>query len=61
MDKDVEKLENHGCPKLQVLFDEEVSIWSSNPFRHKTTLHCAERKSTFFGNWIMYHLMLYGL
>ena len=42
LDKKVEKLEDHGCPKVQYLVDEELWICSSHPFRHKTTLHCAE-------------------
>ena len=56
--KEVENLEGHGSPKVQDLIDEEIWICSSYPFRHKTTLHCAERKAKLFGNWIMRHLML---
>ena len=58
LDKEVENLEDHGCPKVQDLVDEENWICSSYPFRHKTTLHCAERKPKLLGNWIMRHLML---
>ena len=58
MDKEVEILEDHGCPKIQNLFDEEVWIRSSYLFRCKTTPHCAERRAKLFGNWIMRHLML---
>ena len=58
LDKEVEILENHGCPKLQDLVDEETWIWSSYPFRHRLTLHCAEPKAKFVGNWILRHLML---
>ena len=43
--KEVENLEDHGCPKVRDLVDEEVWICSSYPFRHKTTIHCAERKA----------------
>ena len=57
MDKEVESLEDHGCPQIYDLVD-EVWICSSYPFRHKTTLHCAERKAILFGNWIMQHSML---
>ena len=42
LDKEVEKLEDHGCPKAQYLVDEGLWISSSHPFRHKTPLHCAE-------------------
>ena len=58
LDKGVEKLQDHGCPKDQDLVDEEIWICSSYPFRHKSTLHCAERKENLFGNWIIRHLML---
>ena len=46
MDQLLENLEDHGCPKVQDLAetDEEMCICSSYPFRHKTTLYCAERK-----------------
>ena len=60
LDKRVENLEDHGCPKVQDLVDEEIWICSSYPFRHKTTLHfhCAERKTKLFDNWILRHSML---
>ena len=55
--KKVEILEDHGCPKVQDHVDEEIWVCSRYPFRHKTTLHCAERKAKakLFGNWIMPH------
>ena len=43
LDKEVENLEDHGCLKVQDLVDEEKWRCSSYPFRHKTTLPCAER------------------
>ena len=58
LDEEVENLEDHGCPTVQDLVDEEMWICSSYPFRHKITLHCAERKAKMFGNWTMQHLML---
>ena len=36
MDREVENLEDHGCPKVQDLVDEEIGSCSKNPFRHKT-------------------------
>ena len=45
LDKEAENLEDHGCPKVQDLVDEEKKICSNFPFRHKTTLHCAEREA----------------
>ena len=44
--ENVEKLKEYGCPKFQDLVKRESS-WtcSSYPFRHKTRLHCAERKA----------------
>ena len=56
--EEVENLEDHGCPKVQDFVGEEIWICSSYPFRHKTTLPCAERKAKLFGNLIMRHLML---
>ena len=61
LDKEVENLEDHGCPKDQGLVDEKIWICSSHPIRHNTTLHSAERNAKLFGNWIMRPLMLYGL
>ena len=55
---EVQPLEYHGGPKNQDLVVAEVCICSNYPFRHKTTLHCAERRAKMFGNWIMLHLML---
>ena len=56
--KEVDILEDHCCPKVQDLVDEEIWICSSYPFRHKATSHYAERKAKLFGDWIMRHLML---
>ena len=53
----VENLDDYGCPKTQDLV-KTSSLWncSSNPFRHKTRLHCAERKTKVYGDWAMQHL-----
>ena len=53
LDKDVEILEEHGCAKVQDLVDDEFWICSRYPFRHKTTVHCAECKAKLFANSIM--------
>ena len=58
LDKGVESLQDHGCPKFQELVDEENWKCSTYSFGHKTTLHCAERNAKLFGNWIMRHSML---
>ena len=62
MDKEVENLDDHGCPKIRDLVDPradgETWICPSYPFRHKTTLHCAERKANMLGQWTMLHLRL---
>ena len=44
--QNVENLDDYGCPKVQDLVKTD-SLWncSSYPFRHKTKLHCAERKA----------------
>ena len=58
----VENLEDYGCLKTQDLVGEgraEVSwICFSYPFRHKTRLHCAERKGKVYGEWAMQDLTL---
>ena len=47
----VEKLDDYGCPKIQDLVKTDSSwICSSYPFRHKTMLHCAERKAKVYGD-----------
>ena len=55
--KNVENLDDYGCPKIQDLVKTD-SLWncSSYPFRHKTRLHCADRKEKVYGNWTMQHL-----
>ena len=55
--RNVENLDDYGCPKIQVLAKTDSSwICSSYPFRHKTRLHCAERKAKVYGEWGMQHL-----
>ena len=60
--QNVENLDDYGCPKFQDLAGEGKvdSLWicSSYPFRHKTRLHCAERKAKVYGVWAMQHLYL---
>ena len=55
--QNVENLVDYGCPEIQV-FVKTGSLWicSSYPFRHKTRLHCAERKAKVYGEWAMQHL-----
>ena len=55
--QNVENLDDYDCPKTQDLFKTD-SLWtcSSYPFRHKTRLHCAERKAKVNGEWAMQHL-----
>ena len=50
MDKEVENLEDHGCPDLEDLAetDKEKRICWSNPFRQKTQLHCEKGNADFF-------------
>ena len=52
--QNVENLDDYGCPKIQDLVKTD-SLWicSSYPFRHKTRLHCAERKAKVYGEWAM--------
>ena len=55
--QNVENLDDYGCPKTQDLVKTN-SLWicSSYLFRHKTKLHCAERKAKVYGEWAMQHL-----
>ena len=52
--QNVENLDDYGCPKIQDLVRTD-SLWicSSYLFRHKTRLHCAERKAKVYGEWAM--------
>ena len=55
--QNVENLNDNGCPKIQDLVKTDSSwICSSYHFRHKTRLHCAERKAKVYGEWAMQHL-----
>ena len=46
----VESLDDYGCPNIQDLVKTDSScICSSYTFRHKTRLHCAERKAKLYG------------
>ena len=55
--RNVEKLDDYGCPKIQDLVETVCSwICSRYPFRRKTRLHCAERKAKVYGDWAMQHL-----
>ena len=51
--QNVENWDDYGCPKVQDLAGEGKldSSWicSSYPYRHKTRLHCAERKAKVYG------------
>ena len=55
--QNVENLDDYGCPKFQYLVKTD-SLWncSRDPLRHKSRLHCAERKVKVFGEWAMQHL-----
>ena len=55
--QNVEKLDDYGCPKIQDLVKtDSLRIWSSYPFRHKTRLHCADRRAKVYGEWAMQRL-----
>ena len=60
--RNVENLDDYGCPENQNLVREgkKNSSWicSSYRFRHKTRIHCAERKAKVYGDWAMQHLIL---
>ena len=58
--QNVENLHDFGCPKVQDLVGEgkTESSWicSSYVFRHRTRLHCDDRKTKVYGEWAMQHL-----
>ena len=54
--QNVENLDDYGCPKIHDLLKNGSWISSSYPFRHKTRLHCAERKARVYGEWALQHL-----
>ena len=60
--QNVENLDDYGCQKIQGLVGEGKTdsscICSRYPFRHKTRIHCAERKAKVYGEWSMQHLNL---
>ena len=60
--QNIESLDDHGCLKVQDLVGEGKpnSSWicSGYPFRHKTRLHCAEKKAKKYGDGAMKHLYL---
>ena len=55
--QNVENLHDYGFPKIQD-FVKKDNLWicSSYPFRHKTRLHCADRKAKVYGEWATQHL-----
>ena len=55
--QNVENLDDYGCPKIQDLVKTDSSlICSSYLLRHKTRVHCAERKAKVYGEWPKQHL-----
>ena len=55
--QNVENVDDYGCPKNQDLVKtDSLLICCSYIFRHKTKLHCAERKAKEYGEWAMQHL-----
>ena len=52
--RNVENLDDYGCPKYQdVVKTDSSRICSSYLFPHKTRLHCAERNAKVYGDWAM--------
>ena len=55
--RNVENLDDYGCPKTQDLVQTDSSwICFSCLFRHKTRLHSAEMKAKVYGDGAMQHL-----
>ena len=51
--KDVENLDDLGCPKASKLLENDDAEWncSNYPYPHKKTLHCAEKKAYVYVIW----------
>ena len=51
--KDVENFDDLGCPKDSKLLENDDAEWncSNYAYRHKKTLHCAEKKAYVYGIW----------
>ena len=55
--RNIERLDDYGCPRIQGLVKTDSSwICYSYSFRHKTRLHCAERKAKVYGDWALQQL-----
>ena len=55
--QNVDNLNDYRCPIIQDLVKTDSPwICSSYLFRHKTRLHCAERKAKVYGEWAMQYL-----
>ena len=55
--KNVENLDDYGCPKIQDSFEKDSSwICYSYLFRQKTRLLCSEKKEKVYGEWAMQRL-----
>ena len=53
--KDVENLDDLGCPKVSKLLNNSDTDWdcSNYPYRHKKAFHCAEKKAYAYGTWTL--------
>ena len=54
--KEVENLDDYGCPKIQHLNTDWLC--TNYPYRHKRNIHCAERKAKAFGEWTVQRFSL---
>ena len=55
--RNVENLDDYGCPKIQDNVEtDRLWICSNYSFPHKTRLHCAERKAKVYREWAFQHL-----
>ena len=58
--RNVENLDDYACAKIQDLVKADSPwICSSYPFRHRTRLHCAEKKTKVYGDWAMQYLKFF--
>ena len=55
LSKDVENLDDFGCPKFSKLLNNLDTDWdcSNYPYRHQKTFHCAEKKAYAYGIWTL--------
>ena len=61
--KDVESLNDFGCPKNSKLLENDNAEWncSNCQYRQKKIRHCAEKKAYVYGIWTLIFLIIFNV